>query len=203
MEKIKKIKIVFIFIICKQICVCGYCVNSCERGDIIILYSQGGYGYDFKFGFCIYFCQIFCLNGGCCIGRDECWCFVNFIGKFCYLFILQLDREFLGRGFCFRVLLEVFLRQFIFILLFFNQLVFVNFFLVKVYIYYLFEVLVQIYQVVWVWGGVEEVLEENSVEIRFLFWLFVSFGYSFWDSNNILVWFGEFFWLLFLVVFRF
>lgn len=53
------------------------------------------------------------------------------------------------------------------------------------------------------WGGVEEVLEENSVEIRFLFWLFVSFGYSFWDSNNILVWFGEFFWLLFLVVFRF
>lgn len=31
------------------------------------------------------FCQIPCLNGGRCIGRDQCWCPSNATGKFCHL----------------------------------------------------------------------------------------------------------------------
>ncbi|KAG7237259.1 hypothetical protein INR49_032592 [Caranx melampygus] len=31
------------------------------------------------------FCQIPCLNGGRCIGRDQCWCPSNSTGKFCHL----------------------------------------------------------------------------------------------------------------------
>lgn len=31
------------------------------------------------------FCQIPCLNGGRCIGRDVCWCPSNSTGKFCHL----------------------------------------------------------------------------------------------------------------------
>ena len=31
------------------------------------------------------FCQIPCLNGGRCIGRDHCWCPSNSTGKFCHL----------------------------------------------------------------------------------------------------------------------
>lgn len=31
------------------------------------------------------FCQIPCLNGGRCIGQNECWCPSNATGKFCHL----------------------------------------------------------------------------------------------------------------------
>lgn len=31
------------------------------------------------------FCQIPCLNGGRCIGRNLCWCPSNSTGKFCHL----------------------------------------------------------------------------------------------------------------------
>lgn len=34
---------------------------------------------------CAVFCQIPCLNGGRCIGRDQCWCPSNSTGKFCHL----------------------------------------------------------------------------------------------------------------------
>ncbi|GLD62481.1 latent-transforming growth factor beta-binding protein 2 isoform X2 [Lates japonicus] len=34
---------------------------------------------------CHFFCQIPCLNGGRCIGRDLCWCPSNSTGKFCHL----------------------------------------------------------------------------------------------------------------------
>lgn len=39
------------------------------------------------------FCQIPCLNGGRCIGRDECWCPANSTGKFCHLPAPKLERE--------------------------------------------------------------------------------------------------------------
>ncbi|XP_074221341.1 latent-transforming growth factor beta-binding protein 2 isoform X3 [Camelus bactrianus] len=97
-EKIKKIKIIFTPTICKQTCARGHCANSCERGDTTTLYSQGGHGHDPKSGFRIYFCQIPCLNGGRCIGRDECWCPANSTGKFCHLPTPRLDREPPERG---------------------------------------------------------------------------------------------------------
>ncbi|XP_072819521.1 latent-transforming growth factor beta-binding protein 2 isoform X3 [Vicugna pacos] len=97
-EKIKKIKIIFTPTICKQTCARGHCANSCERGDTTTLYSQGGHGHDPKSGFRIYFCQIPCLNGGRCIGRDECWCPANSTGKFCHLPAPRLDREPPERG---------------------------------------------------------------------------------------------------------
>lgn len=31
------------------------------------------------------FCQLPCMNGGRCIGRDQCWCPSNSTGKFCHL----------------------------------------------------------------------------------------------------------------------
>ncbi|OXB73015.1 UNVERIFIED_CONTAM: hypothetical protein H355_016444 [Colinus virginianus] len=84
-EKIRKIKIIFTPTICKQTCRNGRCYNSCEKGDTTTLYSQGGHDHDPKSGFRIYFCQIPCLNGGRCVGRDECWCPSNSTGKFCHL----------------------------------------------------------------------------------------------------------------------
>ncbi|XP_038621511.1 latent-transforming growth factor beta-binding protein 2 [Tachyglossus aculeatus] len=84
-EKIKKIKIVFTPTICKQTCRGGRCSNDCERGDTTTLYSQGGRGPDPRAGFRIFFCQIPCLNGGRCVGRDECRCPANATGKFCHL----------------------------------------------------------------------------------------------------------------------
>lgn len=38
-----------------------------------------------SFFFPAVFCQIPCLNGGRCIGRDLCWCPSNSTGKFCHL----------------------------------------------------------------------------------------------------------------------
>lgn len=42
----------------------------------------------FTYTLCVYllvFCQIPCLNGGRCIGQNECWCPSNSTGKFCHL----------------------------------------------------------------------------------------------------------------------
>lgn len=37
------------------------------------------------FVYLLVFCQIPCLNGGRCIGQNECWCPSNSTGKFCHL----------------------------------------------------------------------------------------------------------------------
>ncbi|XP_055496106.1 latent-transforming growth factor beta-binding protein 2-like isoform X2 [Leucoraja erinacea] len=83
------IKIVFTPTICKRQCRNGKCHNSCKKGDPTTLYSENGYGPVSKSGFRIYFCQIPCLNGGYCIGRDKCWCPSNSTGKFCHLPVLH------------------------------------------------------------------------------------------------------------------
>ncbi|XP_041070002.1 latent-transforming growth factor beta-binding protein 2-like [Carcharodon carcharias] len=79
------IKIVFTPTICKRLCTNGKCYNNCKKGDPTTLYSENGYGPVSKSGFRIYFCQIPCLNGGYCIGRDKCQCPSNSTGKFCHL----------------------------------------------------------------------------------------------------------------------
>uniref|UniRef100_A0A8C2V721 Latent-transforming growth factor beta-binding protein 2 n=1 Tax=Chinchilla lanigera TaxID=34839 RepID=A0A8C2V721_CHILA len=165
-EKIKKIKIVFTPTICKQTCARGHCANSCERGDTTTLYSQGGHGHDPKTGFRIYFCQIPCLNGGRCIGRDECWCPSNSTGKFCHLPAPQPDREPPKTGSRHRALLGGPLQQSTFMLPLSNQLASVNPSLVKVHIHHPPEASVQIHQVARVRGEADGALEENSVETR-------------------------------------
>uniref|UniRef100_A0A8C5KW74 Latent-transforming growth factor beta-binding protein 2 n=1 Tax=Jaculus jaculus TaxID=51337 RepID=A0A8C5KW74_JACJA len=190
-EKIKKIKIVFTPTICKQTCAHGRCANSCERGDTTTLYSQGGHGHDPKSGFRIYFCQIPCLSGGRCIGRDECWCPANSTGKFCHLPVPQPDRETPGRGSHHRVLLESPLKQSTFMLPLSNQLASVNPSLVKVHIRHPPEASVQIHQVARVRGGAEAAREENSVEIRALPGPPNIPGHSLWDSNIIPAGAGE------------
>uniref|UniRef100_A0A8D2DYD9 Latent-transforming growth factor beta-binding protein 2 n=1 Tax=Sciurus vulgaris TaxID=55149 RepID=A0A8D2DYD9_SCIVU len=184
-EKIKKIKIVFTPTICKQTCARGRCANSCERGDTTTLYSQGGHGHDPKSGFRIYFCQIPCLNGGRCIGRDECWCPTNSTGKFCHLPAPQLDRETSERGSRHRALLEGPLKQSTFTLPLSNQLASVNPSLVKVHIQHPPEASVQIHQVARVRGEADGTLEENSVEARGPPQLPSSPGHGRWDSNSI------------------
>ncbi|KAM7155880.1 latent-transforming growth factor beta-binding protein 2 isoform 1-T1 [Molossus nigricans] len=184
-EKIKKIKIVFTPTICKQTCARGHCANSCERGDTTTLYSQGGHGHDPKSGFRIYFCQIPCLNGGRCIGRDECWCPTNSTGKFCHLPTPRLDRELAQRGSHHRASLEGPLRQSTFTLPLSNQLASVNPSLVKVHIHHPPEASVQVHQVARVRGEAEEAPEENSVETRPSLQLPASPGHSHWDSNSI------------------
>ncbi|ELV09892.1 Latent-transforming growth factor beta-binding protein 2 [Tupaia chinensis] len=180
-EKIKKIKIVFTPTICKQTCARGHCANSCERGDTTTLYSQGGHGHDPKSGFRIYFCQIPCLNGGRCIGRDECWCPANSTGKFCHLPAPQLPREPPERGSRRRAPQEGPLRQSTFTLPLSNQLASVNPSLVKVHIDHPPEASVQIHQVARVRGEVEE----NSLETRPPPRLPASPGHSHLDSNSI------------------
>uniref|UniRef100_A0A8D2HU71 Latent-transforming growth factor beta-binding protein 2 n=1 Tax=Urocitellus parryii TaxID=9999 RepID=A0A8D2HU71_UROPR len=184
-EKIKKIKIVFTPTICKQTCARGRCANSCERGDTTTLYSQGGHGHDPKSGFRIYFCQIPCLNGGRCIGRDECWCPANSTGKFCHLPAPQLERETLERGSRHRALLEGPLKQSTFTLPLSNQMASVNPSLVKVHIQHPPEASVQIHQVARVRGEADVTLEENSVEARGQPQLPSGPGHSHWDSNSI------------------
>ncbi|XP_045679202.1 latent-transforming growth factor beta-binding protein 2 isoform X2 [Phyllostomus hastatus] len=184
-EKIKKIKIVFTPTICKQTCAHGHCANSCERGDTTTLYSQGGHGHDPKSGFRIYFCQIPCLNGGRCIGRDECWCPTNSTGKFCHLPTPKLDRELAERGSRHRASPEGPLRQSTFTLPLSNQLSSVNPSLVKVHIHHPPEASVQVHQVARVRGGAEEALEENSVETRPSPRLPASPGHSHRDRNSI------------------
>ncbi|KAF6131299.1 latent transforming growth factor beta binding protein 2 [Phyllostomus discolor] len=184
-EKIKKIKIVFTPTICKQTCAHGRCANSCERGDTTTLYSQGGHGHDPKSGFRIYFCQIPCLNGGRCIGRDECWCPTNSTGKFCHLPTPKLDRELAERGSRHRAPPEGPLRQSTFTLPLSNQLSSVNPSLVNVHIHHPPEASVQVHQVARVRGGAEEAPEENSVETRPSPRLPASPGHSHQDRNSI------------------
>ncbi|XP_053529247.1 latent-transforming growth factor beta-binding protein 2 isoform X2 [Artibeus jamaicensis] len=184
-EKIKKIKIVFTPTICKQTCAYGHCANSCERGDTTTLYSQGGHGHDPKSGFRIYFCQIPCLNGGRCIGRDECWCPTNSTGKFCHLPTPKLDRKLAERGSHHKAPPEGPLRQSTFTLPLSNQLSSVNPSLVKVHIHHPPEASVQVHQVARVRGGAEEAPEENSVETRPSARLPASPGHSYRDSNSI------------------
>nr|XP_035970346.1 latent-transforming growth factor beta-binding protein 2 isoform X4 [Halichoerus grypus] len=181
-EKIKKIKIVFTPTICKQTCAHGHCSNSCERGDTTTLYSQGGHGHDPKSGFRIYFCQIPCLNGGRCIGRDECWCPANSTGKFCHLPSPKLDTGPPERGSRHGALREGPLRQSTFTLPLSNQLASVNPSLVKVHIRHPPEASVQVHQVARVRG---EAPEENSVETRPSPWLPASPRHSHWDGNSI------------------
>lgn len=64
------------------------------------------------------FCQIPCLNGGRCIGRDECWCPANSTGKFCHLPVPQPP----GRGSQHKALLGGPLKQSTFMLPLSNQL---------------------------------------------------------------------------------
>ncbi|XP_050020585.1 latent-transforming growth factor beta-binding protein 2 isoform X6 [Alexandromys fortis] len=190
-EKIKKIKVVFTPTICKQTCARGRCANSCEKGDTTTLYSQGGHGHDPKSGFRIYFCQIPCLNGGRCIGRDECWCPANSTGKFCHLPAPQPDRERPGRGSHHRALLEGPLKQSTFMLPLSNQLASVNPSLVKVHIQHPPEASVQIHQVARVRGEVDPVLSENSVETRASHRSPASPSHSHWASNSIPAQAGE------------
>ncbi|XP_074183311.1 latent-transforming growth factor beta-binding protein 2 isoform X2 [Rhinolophus sinicus] len=190
-EKIKKIKIVFTPTICKQTCARGHCANSCERGDTTTLYSQGGHGHDPKSGFRIYFCQIPCLNGGRCIGRDECWCPANSTGKFCHLPTPKLARELSEGGSRHRGPLEGPLKQSTFTLPLSNQLASVNPSLVKVHIHHPPEASVQVHQVARVRGEAEETPEENSVETRPSLRLPVSPGHSYWDGNSIPTQSGE------------
>lgn len=68
------------------------------------------------------FCQIPCLNGGRCIGRDECWCPSNSTGKFCHLPIPKLARELSEGGSRHRGPLEGPLKQSTFTLPLSNQL---------------------------------------------------------------------------------
>ncbi|XP_037357748.1 latent-transforming growth factor beta-binding protein 2 [Talpa occidentalis] len=189
-EKIKKIKIVFTPTICKQTCAHGHCSNSCERGDTTTLYSQGGHGHDPKSGFRIYFCQIPCLNGGRCIGRDECWCPTNSTGKFCHLPVPKLDPEPSERGSHHRGALGGPLRQSTFTLPLSNQLASVNPSLVKVHINHPPEASVQVHQVARV-RGEAEAPEENSVETRPPPRLPAGRRHSHWDSNRIPVQAGE------------
>lgn len=68
------------------------------------------------------FCQIPCLNGGRCIGRDECWCPANSTGKFCHLPAPKLEREPPERDSHHRASVEGPLRQSTFTLPLSNQL---------------------------------------------------------------------------------
>uniref|UniRef100_A0A8C9N739 Latent-transforming growth factor beta-binding protein 1 n=1 Tax=Serinus canaria TaxID=9135 RepID=A0A8C9N739_SERCA len=160
-EKIRKIKIVFTPTICKQTCQSGRCYNSCEKGDTTTLYSQGGHDHDPKSGFRIYFCQIPCLNGGRCVGRDECWCPSNSTGKFCHLPAPSLEKKQGGRGP--KTPAGSSMRHSTYTLPLSNQLASLNPSLVNVHINHPPEAIVQIHQVARVRGDAEA-SEENSVE---------------------------------------
>ncbi|XP_068048939.1 latent-transforming growth factor beta-binding protein 2 isoform X4 [Anomalospiza imberbis] len=160
-EKIRKIKIVFTPTICKQTCQSGRCYNSCEKGDTTTLYSQGGHDHDPKSGFRIYFCQIPCLNGGRCVGRDECWCPSNSTGKFCHLPAPSLEKKQGGRGP--KTPAGSSMKHSTYTLPLSNQLASLNPSLVNVHINHPPEAIVQIHQVARVRGDAEA-SEENSVE---------------------------------------
>uniref|UniRef100_H3DJ72 Latent-transforming growth factor beta-binding protein 1 n=1 Tax=Tetraodon nigroviridis TaxID=99883 RepID=H3DJ72_TETNG len=81
-----RIKIVFTPMRCRRVCSGNRCYNSCEKGDVTTVYSETSQQQPPKTqGFRLFFCQIPCLNGGKCIGRDQCWCPSNATGKFCHL----------------------------------------------------------------------------------------------------------------------
>uniref|UniRef100_A0A4W6EV42 Latent transforming growth factor beta binding protein 2 n=1 Tax=Lates calcarifer TaxID=8187 RepID=A0A4W6EV42_LATCA len=79
-----RIKIVFTPMLCRRVCSGGRCYNSCEKGDITTVYSETSQQQQQQPKNQV-FCQIPCLNGGRCIGRDLCWCPSNSTGKFCHL----------------------------------------------------------------------------------------------------------------------
>uniref|UniRef100_A0A671YSH1 Latent transforming growth factor beta binding protein 2 n=1 Tax=Sparus aurata TaxID=8175 RepID=A0A671YSH1_SPAAU len=79
-SNLDRIKIVFTPMRCRRVCNGGHCYNSCEKGDITTVYSETMNHHSSPL-----FCQIPCLNGGRCIGRDQCWCPTNSTGKFCHL----------------------------------------------------------------------------------------------------------------------
>ncbi|XP_041121166.1 latent-transforming growth factor beta-binding protein 2-like isoform X1 [Polyodon spathula] len=95
---IDRIKIVFTPMICKRSCNNGQCYNSCEKGDTTTVYSENTQSHISKAGFRIYFCQIPCMNGGRCIGRDQCWCPSNSTGKFCHLPAPHPEKQHAGKG---------------------------------------------------------------------------------------------------------
>ncbi|XP_028421400.1 latent-transforming growth factor beta-binding protein 2 isoform X2 [Perca flavescens] len=92
-SNLDRIKIVFTPMLCRRVCSGGRCYNSCEKGDITTVYSETSHHQQQlqqqqqpkNHGFRLFFCQIPCLNGGRCIGRDLCWCPSNSTGKFCHL----------------------------------------------------------------------------------------------------------------------
>ncbi|KAK6307218.1 hypothetical protein J4Q44_G00223660 [Coregonus suidteri] len=86
-SNLDRIKIVFTPMVCRRVCSGGHCYNSCEKGDITTVYSENQQQHQppKTQGFRLFFCQIPCLNGGRCIGRDQCWCPLNSTGKFCHL----------------------------------------------------------------------------------------------------------------------
>ncbi|KAF1374953.1 hypothetical protein PFLUV_G00234380 [Perca fluviatilis] len=90
-SNLDRIKIVFTPMLCRRVCSGGRCYNSCEKGDITTVYSETSHQQQLQqqqpknHGFRLFFCQIPCLNGGRCIGRDVCWCPSNSTGKFCHL----------------------------------------------------------------------------------------------------------------------
>ncbi|XP_069008172.1 latent-transforming growth factor beta-binding protein 2-like isoform X2 [Embiotoca jacksoni] len=86
-SNLDRIKIIFTPMLCRRVCSGGRCYNSCEKGDITTVYSENSQQLlqPKNQGFRLFFCQIPCLNGGRCIGRDHCWCPSNSTGKFCHL----------------------------------------------------------------------------------------------------------------------
>uniref|UniRef100_A0A8D0HNQ8 Latent-transforming growth factor beta-binding protein 1 n=1 Tax=Sphenodon punctatus TaxID=8508 RepID=A0A8D0HNQ8_SPHPU len=174
-EKIRKIKIIFTPTVCKQTCQSGRCYNNCEKGDTTTLYSQGGHNHDPKSGFRIYFCQIPCLNGGRCVGRDECWCPSNSTGKFCHLPTPKLGKKQLGRA------TGSSMQHSMYTLPLSNQLASLNPSLVNVHINHPPEATVQIHQVARVRSDSDQ-SEENSVEAVLRSQLLTGTHYS--DSNR-------------------
>ncbi|XP_034078265.1 latent-transforming growth factor beta-binding protein 2 [Gymnodraco acuticeps] len=89
-SNLDRIKIVFTPMVCRRVCSGGRCYNSCEKGDMTTVYSENQNQQQHRQqpknpGYRLFFCQIPCLNGGRCIGRDMCWCPSNSTGKFCHL----------------------------------------------------------------------------------------------------------------------
>ncbi|KAK5916665.1 hypothetical protein CgunFtcFv8_011627 [Champsocephalus gunnari] len=91
-SNLDRIKIVFTPMVCRRVCSGGRCYNSCEKGDMTTVYSENQNHQQQQQqqqpknpGYRLFFCQIPCLNGGRCIGRDMCWCPSNSTGKFCHL----------------------------------------------------------------------------------------------------------------------
>ncbi|KAM9355355.1 latent-transforming growth factor beta-binding protein 2-like [Pholidichthys leucotaenia] len=88
-SSLDRIKIVFTPMVCRRVCSGGRCYNHCEKGDVTTVYSETSQQHQQQQpknqGFRLFFCQIPCLNGGRCIGRDLCWCPSNSTGKFCHL----------------------------------------------------------------------------------------------------------------------
>uniref|UniRef100_A0A3P9IX91 Latent-transforming growth factor beta-binding protein 1 n=1 Tax=Oryzias latipes TaxID=8090 RepID=A0A3P9IX91_ORYLA len=83
-SNLDRIRIVFTPMMCNRVCNAGRCYNNCEKGDITTVYSEASQQQQQQQPSKI-FCQIPCLNGGRCIGRDLCWCPSNSTGKFCHL----------------------------------------------------------------------------------------------------------------------